>query len=186
MVQPFFSDPLSETIGTTLVIAYKESTEQLEKSLNQEQLFCQVLRQVHRPEYQNYAAAYLCFLNHFEAWKIAAQSTQSSLIVEADFVPVLGMGKLPFPLEPERSNAGFAWLYTCAPQIYSVSAQGYAVGFSSSAVAYVLTPSAAQALLDFAQTIIEQADPTQYLTWDSSVEGFLRARGFRCYVPFRN
>ncbi|MFZ9737390.1 MAG: LPS biosynthesis glycosyltransferase [Prochlorotrichaceae cyanobacterium] len=186
MVQPFLSKPLSETIGTTLVIAYKESTTQLEKCLNQEGLFCQVLRQVHRPEYKNYAAIYLCFLNHFEAWKIAAQSTRPSLVVEADFVPVLGMGKLPFPLEPERSDAGFAWLYTCAPQIYSVSAQGYAVGFSSAAVAYVLTSSAAQALLDFAQTIIAQADPTQYINWDSFVEEFLRERGFRCYVPFRN
>lgn len=182
MAQP----SLSETIAKTLIIAYKEFTDPLEQCLNQEGLSCQVLRQVHLPEYKNYASIYLCFLNHLEAWKIAAQETQPTLIVEADFVPVLGMGNLPCPLDLERSDAGLAWLYTCTAQIYSVSATGYAMGFSTSAVAYVLTPSAANALLTFAQNLIAHADPTQYINWDSKVEGFLRQAGFACYVPFWN
>jgi hypothetical protein len=177
---------LVEAIGQTFIIAYQEFTDPLEQCLNQEGLSCRVLRQVHLPQYKNYASAYRCFLNHFEAWKLAAQGTKPTLIVEADFVPVLGMGNLPSPLDPERSDAGLAWLYTCAPQIYSVSAKGYAVGFSTAAVAYMVTPAAAEGLLDFAQHVITHADPTQYITWDSEVEGFLRRQGFQCYVPFRN
>lgn len=186
MTQRSVSQTLSEAIGKTLIIAYKESTDLLEKQLNQERLFCQVLRQVHTPEQKGYASSYLCFLNHLEGWRIAAQAPQPTLIVEADFVPVVGMGRLPPPLNPKRSDGGIAWLYTCAPQIYSVSTQGYAVGFSTAAVAYLLTPIAAKALLKFAQTIRDYADPTQYITWDSEVESFLRSKGFRCYVPFRN
>ena len=182
MAQP----SLSKTIAKTLVIAYQEFTAPLEQSLNQEGLPCEVLRQVHLPEYKNYASIYLCFLNHLEAWKRAAQEIQPTLIVEADFVPVIGIGQLPCPLDLERSDAGLAWLYTCAAQLYSVSATGYAIGFSTSAVAYVLTPAAATALLEFGQDLIAQADPTQYINWDSEVEGFLRQKGFCCYLPFWN
>jgi len=182
MAQP----SLSKTIAKTFIVAYQEFTDPLEQWLNQEGLTCEVLRQVHLPEYKNYASIYLCFLNHLEAWKRAAQETAPTLIVEADFVPVVGIGHLPCPLDLERSNAGLAWLYTCAPQIYSVSATGYATGFSTAAVAYIVTPVAATALLKFAEDIIAQADPTQYINWDSEVEGFLRTAGFVCYVPFRN
>lgn len=177
---------LSQTIAKTLVIAYKESTKKLETCLNQEGLSCQVLRQIHLPEYQGYASSYLCFLNHYKGWKIAAQETEPTLIVEADFVPVVGIGNLPLPLDPERSNAGLAWIYTCAPQIYSVSTTGYAQGFSTATVAYLLTPIAAQVLMEFGQDIIANADPTRYITWDSSIEDFLRQKGLVCYVPFRN
>jgi hypothetical protein len=182
MMQP----TLAATIAQTFIIAYQECTDPLEQCLNQEGLSCQVLRQVHRPEYKNYASSYLCFLNHFESWILAAQRTKPTLMVEADFVPVIGMGNLPSPLDPERSDAGLAWLYTCAAQLYSVSAKGYAIGFSTAAVAYMVTPIAAQHLLNFAQEIIAQTNPTQYTTWDSEIEGFLRRQGFSCYVPFRN
>ncbi len=182
MMQP----TLAETIAQTFIIAYQEFTDPLEQCLTQEGLPCQVLRQVHLPEYKNYASIYLCFLNHFEAWKRAAQGANPTLIVEADFVPVIGMGNLPSPLDPERSDGGLAWLYTCASQIYSVSAKGYAIGFSTAAVAYMVTPAAARCLLDFAQDLIIHADPTQYINWDSEIEKFLRGQGFWCYVPFRN
>jgi hypothetical protein len=109
-----------------------------------------------------------------------------SLIVEADFVPVKGFGCLPLPFNPENSDAGIAWLYTCAPQIYSISNDGFAEGYSTSMVAYIATPQAAAALIDLADQVSQDPGPYNYSPWDSSIDSFLRAKGLRNYVPFRN
>lgn len=146
----------------------------------------EVLRQKHLPEYQNYSSSYLCLLNHKQAWEQAAKLEKLTLIVEADFVPVLGLGKLPIPFNSGDRNMGVAWLYTCAPQIYSVSEDGYAQGFSTSTVAYLITPLSAKYLIELATEITEKIGATNYSTWDSTVDSFLRHRKLKNYVPFRN
>ncbi|MEM0980591.1 MAG: LPS biosynthesis glycosyltransferase [Cyanobacteria bacterium P01_H01_bin.58] len=178
--------PLNKSIGKTIIVAYKEDTQQLEAVLRNEGLVCQVNRQVHQPEYKTYSPSYLCLLNHCNAWQIAAQEKQPTLIIEADFIPVKGVGNLPLPFDSDRADVGVAWLYTCAPQIYFVTPEDYAVGYSCSTVAYVVTPTAAQNLIDLADKIYADPGPTQYSSWDSSIEGFLRKRQLKCYVPWRN
>jgi len=177
---------LVDTIDWVFVIAYKESTELLEKTFVQAGFSCNVLRQQPQPEQQTFSPSYRCLLNHLRAWKQASRATQPTLIVEADFVPVIGIGKLPFPCQPNPDNLGIAWLYLCAPQVYSVSQTGFAEGFSTSMVAYVVTPQSAAALIELAEAIQHQADPALYSTWDSTIDQFLRDRGFKNYIPFRN
>ncbi len=111
---------LFECIGQTLVVAYKESTEQLTQELDQAGCSCSVLRQVHQPEYAAYSSSFLCLLNHRSAWEKALRSDQPTLIVEADFVPVKNFADLPPPFDPSDTEMGIAWLYTCASQIYNV------------------------------------------------------------------
>ncbi len=176
---------LCDRIPNLLIIAYRESTEQLEATLAQEGFECEVLRQLDQPEYQNYAAIHRCMLNHQRAWKLASQSEQPTLIVEADFVPVVGMGQLPVPFNLQQANVGIAWLYTCAPQLYSVTPEGFGEGFSTSMVAYILTPEGARHLCDLVDEIIAKHG-TGYHNFDSEVDEFLRKRGFKNYVPFRN
>jgi hypothetical protein len=176
---------LTNTIGQTYILAYKELTQPLENALSQSGLPAEVLRQTDRPEYQPYAAIYRCMLNHHQAWQRAAQSNRPSLIVEADFVPVMGLGQLPLPFQPDQPNVGMAWLYTCASQLYSVTSTGFGEGFSTGLVAYVLTPQAALALCDFVDQIT-QAHGTGYFTFDSEIDCFLRVRGFKNYIGFRN
>lgn len=177
---------LTGSISQTLIIAYKESTEQLEAALDREGLPCQVLRQKHQAEYKDYSPSYLCLLNHRRAWEMASREDKPTLVVEADFVPVLGMGELPLPFDSQQESVGIAWLYTCAPQVYFVSAEGYAEGFSVSSVAYVVTPRAAAALLELETQVRQNPGPTAYSPWDSTIDDFLRARKFRNYIPFRN
>lgn len=177
---------LVNTIGDVLIIAHKEPTQALEKALTQEGFKPEVLRQTHQPEFQGFSPSYLCLLNHCRAWKQAAEANTLTLIVEADFVPVVGLGKLPLPCRFNQSDLGIAWLYTCAPQLYSVSQEGYAEGFSTSMVAYIVTPRSAQHLLELAETIRQTIGETQYSTWDSQVDEFLRHRNLRNYIPFRN
>lgn len=184
-MQNQFQPKLAEAIGQTFILAYRESTKLLEAALVQSGLPCVVLRQQDQPEYQNYASIYRCMLNHEQAWLKAAHSTQPTLIVEADFVPVVGIGQLPLPFKLDQADAGISWLYTCAPQLYSVTPEGFGEGFSTGLVAYILTPRAAQELCHFVAEIT-QKHGTGYYNFDSEIDKFLRARNLKNYIPFRN
>ncbi|MBW4653300.1 MAG: LPS biosynthesis glycosyltransferase [Kaiparowitsia implicata GSE-PSE-MK54-09C] len=176
---------LSQVVGRSFVIAYQEDTTRLEQALKREGLAITMLRQTDNPDLNGCASIYRCMKNHSRAWQRTARATAPSLIVEADFVPVVGMGQLPFPADLAREPVGIVWLYTCAPQLYSVSPQGFAEGFSTSLVAYVLTPRAAAALAEFVPWITQRYG-TGYSTFDSELDRFLRDRGFKNYIAFRN
>ncbi|MDY6807285.1 MAG: LPS biosynthesis glycosyltransferase [Cyanobacteriota bacterium] len=177
---------LSDRLGKTFIIAYKEDTEELESTLKQEGLHPLVMRQQHQPEYKEYSPSYLCLLNHKNVWEIAKNETKPTLIVEADFVPVIGFGKLPFPFNINQSDVGISWLYLCAPQLYSVTPDGYGEGFSASTVAYIVTPKAAEKLLELEAQKKENPGPQNYSSWDSELDNFLRKRGLKNYIAFRN
>ncbi len=180
------SNQLIDHIDKVFIIAHEEPTQQLEDTFAQEHLACEVLRQQHRAEYQGYSPSFLCLLNHRCAWEKALTSGKPTLIVEADFVPVRGFGKLPVPFKLSQPDVGITWLYTCAPQVYSVTPEGYAEGYSTSMVAYLVTPAAAQALIELSDHIQQTVGPTNYSAWDSGAEKFLRERGLKSYIAFRN
>ncbi|HAX77741.1 MAG TPA: LPS biosynthesis glycosyltransferase [Cyanobacteria bacterium UBA11372] len=177
---------LVDCLSKVLIIACKESTDLLEEVLTKEGFHVEVLRQEHKPEYQNFSRSYLCLMNHRRAWEQAATASKPTLIIEADFVPVVGFGQLPLPFNPSQNNVGISWLYTCAPQVYSVSAEGYAEGFSASTVAYIITPQGAKCLIDLAEETREKKGAEVYSAWDSGVDNFLRAKKLKNYIPFRN
>ncbi|MEO1593557.1 MAG: LPS biosynthesis glycosyltransferase [Cyanobacteria bacterium J06632_22] len=177
---------LVDCIGETLILAYREDTTSIVESLTAAGCRCTVLRQAHQPEYADYARSYLCLLNHRQAWVQALQSDRPTLIVEADFVPVSNFGELPPPFDPGRDDLGIAWLYTCAAQIYTLAQGGYAQGYSTAMVAYVVTARSAQLLLDLADDIAQKPGPTAYSPWDSGIEYYLRDRNLVNYVPWRN
>ncbi|MDZ7956796.1 MAG: LPS biosynthesis glycosyltransferase [Aulosira sp. DedQUE10] len=177
---------LVQRISKVLIIAYKESTQDLEQLLTSEGFKTEVLRQEAKPEYQNFSRSYLCLLNHRTAWERAIQEAQPTMIIEADFVPVVNFGKLPLPFNPHQSDVGISWLYTCAPQIYYISDDGYAEGFSTSTVAYIVTPQSARYLLELAEEIREQVGETNYSSWDSTIDSFLRNKKLKNYIPWRN
>lgn len=180
------TDCLANFVGRTFVIAHRESTDLLEKTLMTEGLACEVLRQEPITENIEYSRSYLCMMNHRRAWQKTVEQTSPSLIVEADFVPVVGIGQLSIPFPSQEENLGIAWLYTCGPQVYHVSQQGHASGYSTAMVAYIITPHSAKCLIDLSDQIIDKYGVTQYSTWDSEVEEFLRSRKLKNYLPFRN
>jgi len=180
---------LVDCIDQTFIIAYKEPTEQLTRSLTDAGCRCTVLRQVHQPGYETYSPSFLCLLNHRSAWELALRAEKPTLIVEADFVPVESFAKLPPPFDPTDKNVGIAWLYTCAAQAYSVIEKdngSFAQGYSTSMVAYVVTAKSARLLIELAAQVEKEPGPRAYSPWDSGIEYYLRDRGFYNYVPFRN
>lgn len=176
---------LVKCIAQTFVIAYREPTEQLTAALTQAGCDCTVLRQVHQPGYETYSPSFLCLLNHRSAWELALRSEKPTLIVEADFVPVKNFAELPPPFDPADADMGIAWLYTCAAQIYNVSG-GFAQGYSTSMVAYVVTAKSARLLIELAAQVEKATGPRAYSPWDSGIEYYLRDGGLHNYVPFRN
>jgi hypothetical protein len=80
---------------------------------------------------------------------------------------------------------GIAWLYTCAPQVYYVSPEGFATGFSTSAVAYIVTPEAAKVLITLEEKIRQNPGPKSYSSWDSTIDNLLREQKLKNYLPFR-
>ncbi len=177
---------LRDQITQTFIIACEEDTQLLERSLTQEGIQYQVLRQQPIDPSLGYSRSYLCLMNHVRAWERIAASGQAGLIIEADFVPVEGFGNLPLPCDVTKPTTGIAWLYTCAPQIYSVTDRGYAEGFSVSTVAYLVTASSAERLLLFAARVRLEYGEYCYTPWDSRLEEALRNDGFTNYIPFRN
>ena len=193
------SRPLVDYIAQTFVIAYKEPTEQLTNTLEQFGCDCTVLRQVHQPGYETYSPSFLCLLNHRNAWEMALRSDKPTLIIEADFVPVENFRELPPPFDPTDDDLGIAWLYTCAPQVYNVSAAVslnpfkanagagiFAQGYSTSMVAYVVTQQSAWRLIELAERVQADPGPETYTPWDPGIDYYLRDRNFHNYVPWRN
>jgi hypothetical protein len=176
---------LTASLSQTILLAHKENTDRLALALTTAGLPPTIQRQADRPDYAPYANIYRCLLNHHQAWQQAAQNDQPTLILEADFVPVQNIGTLPLPFDPTNLRTGITWLYTCAPQIYSITPQGHADGFSTSLVAYILTPQSATALLPFLDHITT-TQGTGYYNFDSDLDRYLRDRQFTNYIPYRN
>ncbi len=180
------ANQLVNQISRVLIIAYKESTEKLEQFFTKAGFECEVIRQEDKPEYKELSRSYLCLINHKRAWEKATLENQPTLIVEADFVPVKEFSQLPLPFSPSQNNVGIAWLYTCAAQVYSVSDLGYAEGFSTSMVAYIINSKSVQYLIEFAEEIQGKQAGDIYSTWDSNIDSLLRGKKLKNYIPFRN
>lgn len=95
------------------------------------------------------------------------------------------MDKLPLPFPPNEEKLGISWLYTCVPQVYSVSTEGYAQGFSVSTVAYILSSQGAKHLINFVEVIKQKYGSNNYSSWDSQIDAWLKSKKLNNYIPFR-
>lgn len=168
------------------IVAHREDTARLATTLEAEGFDCAVQRQTHQPDQADFARSYLCFMNHVKVWEWVIEHQQPAIVIEADFVPVRGMGQLPLPFNPDQADVGMAWLYTCAAQVYDISPGHHAQGYSSSMVAYIMTPRAVPSLLRFFERVSHNPGPCHYYPWDSELDKTLLAQGLRNYLPFRN
>lgn len=172
---------------TCYVIAHRENVDALCATLQAEGFACRVVRGPYSSEEIALPAIIRCLVNHRNAWRHVVESEQPALVVEADFVPVFGFGSLPAPLPcvPHDPAVGFAWLYSAGSILYGFDGYGYPHGHACTAVAYLLTPAAARALVDFADAEVAKclAD-RQYRAWDTYFGVYLRwERGIRNHIP---
>ena len=167
------------------IIAYKEDTSILENFFRRLGFAVRIFRRTYSREEQSLPSQVRCLLNHRDAWQAIAESDRAAIVVEADFVPVRGFADAWAPFDPEVSPIAIGWLYAGGPVIYGFDRRGFAIGSSSTAVALLIMPEAASALLRFASQELA-AYGSEILLWDTYFCHRLRGTmDVPTYIPFK-
>jgi hypothetical protein len=177
---------LRDAISWSCIIAHNEETGPLEGALRAEGFQSSTQRRQVSAQEQDYSSSIRCLLNHKQAWERASKITGLSLIVEADFVPCRGFGNFPLPIPAKQVNRSAAWLYLCAGQLVKKVERQFLLGFSTSTVAYVLSPAAAERLLEFGEEMVSGLDLQKWSAWDSHIWWVLNQKEIPMFVAFRN
>jgi hypothetical protein len=183
---------LRQACGRVYVVAHKENLEALEAALVAEGFTVDPVRGPYTEEELSFARQMKCLVNHANVWKRVASGSETAIVVEADFVPVRGFGKLPLPFPAstefmsgtDRDDGRFGWLYSAGSTLYGFDGHGYPYGHGNATVAYALTPRAAQHLLAFAERELAAVEPGAYRMWETYLGIYLRKEvGVLNYIP---
>lgn len=176
---------INQVVRRAYIVAYREDTAPLERALTEEGFQVFTLRPNYSPVEQTYSQTIRVLINHASAWRACEASGEPALVVEADFVPVKGMGKLPLPFQVTKLNHAWGWLYACGAALWHLDEQAFACGHSAAPVATVMSPETARVLLQFYQHELATIDPLQYSLWDTSIGHFAKANGIHSWLPYR-
>lgn len=177
---------LNQVCRQALVIAHKENTSPLVDSLAREGFSVLEVRGPYTPEQLHWSTISRCFVNHANSWRLVVERGVHSLIVEADFVPVVGFGLLPLPVPADLIHKSLAYLYAVGPQFWDLPpSPNCARGHAGGGVAYVISPAVACMMLDFFDEKCSANPSGAYYPWDSAVGYWLKARGIESFLPYR-
>lgn len=179
---------LKDEIQKSFIVAYRESVESLERALIAEGFSPKTVRPDYTAEELTYSAAVRCMLNHMNVWNDAAGRDGLTLVVEADFVPVRGLGDLPSPFPQSKRDCSFGYLYVGGAVLFDVHVEDgriYGRGHGSCNVAYVIGPEAARCLIEFAKQELATQNARRLSLWDCLTRVFLQERGVTAWLPFR-
>jgi hypothetical protein len=176
---------IQEVSQDVAIIAHREDTRVLESFFRQRGFHVRVFRRRYTAEEQTLPSQVRCLLNHRDAWQAIVESGNPGLVVEADFVPIRSFAEAWAPFDPDLSPSAIGWLYAGGPVIYGFDQRGFAIGSSSTAVALLIMPKAASALVTFANQELAANRP-QILLWDTYFCHHLRGRmNVPTYIPFK-
>lgn len=173
------------SFSNIFIVAYKEDIADLEAALKSEGMSPKVIRQSDALYLEGYSPIIRCLLNHRRVWEEIIDAQVAAVVVEADFVPVVGFGKLRVPVPIEKLDSSVAYLYACGAQAYDFYPGGYVRGHSASTVAYYCPPLAAELLCKYTDSLLKAHNPKEYWPWDTEVRVYLQERGVISFLPFR-
>jgi hypothetical protein len=177
---------LADCIERAYILAYQENTYRLEKALREEGFTVLVRRPEYSQEEFKYSRVSKCLIGHKMIWEECRGKEGLFLIMEADFVPVRGMGRLPLPFDIRNKKSAFGHIYSSAQRIYELDNKKFARGHSSTMFAYVIGSEAAEVLIGFALNEFKKNDPTSYFPWDIYIRMYAQANGIFTYLPYRS
>lgn len=178
---------LSQWAPTCYVVAYKESVECLDRALQSEGFKVEVVRTSYTEEQLKWSPTRRCLLTHRAAWQRALERGTPWVVVEADFVPCRGFGRVSVPLSVSPGRLRLLYLYACGPTVYRVVNGTWAEGDAGGCVALGGEPSVARLLLDMTDKELMSPDMTQYSLWDSRISATLRRQyHVRTLIPVRH
>jgi hypothetical protein len=177
---------LRDVVSRSLIICYKEDVGELEAQLRLAGLAPTELRGIYTPEEQQYSAVIRCFLNHRNAWQIAAETPGYTLICEADFVPCRSLGEFPvfWPLE---NPLAWGYLYQGSPRLLNlVGATVFLRGHCAPLVSYVINQLVAKIMLRFFEHEIREYGREKYFAFDAHLQWWVMGQGGEAYIPLRH
>ena len=129
------ANTLHSVSSGVIVVAHKEDTTALTNTLLADGFSVEEVRGPYTAEQQKFSAIMRCLVNHAHAWRMAADRDRPTIIVEADFVPVKGFGRLPVPVPQQKLSYSLAYLYSIGPQVWDLASRDVARGHGGGAVA---------------------------------------------------
>jgi hypothetical protein len=177
-------DSLRNVIGCSYILAYREDVTSLEAVLREENLNPKVVRPSYGQAEAKYTRNVRTLMNHFNAWSNAVRNNKYTLICESDFVPCVGIGKLP-TFWPLKNPLAWGYLYQGSPRLLSVvGSERFLRGHTSPLVSYVINSSVAEILIRFYREEMARHSPTVYWTFDSHLQWYAMGQGAEAYIPF--
>jgi hypothetical protein len=167
---------LREFTRNVFIVAHREDTSLLESTMRDNGFDTHVQRGPYTVDQTGWSAQMKCLANHANVWRaISTEPKDWTIVVEADFVPVVSFGArvAPLPLVDEGS-VGFAWLYSAGSTLYGFCKFGFPHGHGNTTVAYLLNGSAAKLLLDFFEREVAKNVKGDYVAWETYLGIFLR------------
>jgi len=169
-----------------LIVAHKEDTDPLRMALRAEGFSVDEVRGPYTTEQMGYSAVMQALVNHANAWRIAAGRDLPTIVVEPDFVPVIGFGDLPVPVPQGRFDDSLAYLYSVGPEVWDLVSADVARAHGGGAVALLIPPKVASLLLQFFDEELKVNAVGKYRPWDSGMGYWLLERGIESYIPYRH
>jgi len=176
---------LLDVASGVIIVAHKENTVQLADALTSEGFEVEEVRGPYDARQSEFSATMRCFINHRNAWLIAASRQKPTVIVEADFVPVLGFGRLIAPVPAGKKDFSIAYLYSVAPQMWDVATENAVRGHAGGLVATLVPPRTASLLLEFFDEVLASNPSGEYVPFDAQLGYWLLERGCDSYIPYR-
>lgn len=177
---------LRDIASGVVIVAHKEDTSALRKALEAEGFLVDEVRGPYTSEQMNFSAIMRCLVNHANAWRIVENRDRPTIVVEADFVPVTGLGSLPAPVPPDKCFAGLGYLYSVGPVVWDLSTPNIARGHGGGTVALFVPPSVASLLLKFFDEEVAATPIGAYSPFDTKLGYWLMERGIQSYIPYRH
>ncbi len=171
---------LKDVISSTIVIAHKEDTSNLERFFAVNSASHEIQIFDYSPDQIDYPSIVKCFINHRLAWEKASKRDAWTLIVEADFVPIKDLFEQPV-FWPHQDANSYGYLYHNSPRIISFAGE-YIRAHSAGCVAYVINRHVAKILLEFYDDEKEKRDFTKYFTFDVHLQWYCMGRGVKAYI----
>ena len=106
--------------------------------------------------------------------------------VEADFVPVKGIGGLPAPVPADTSSNSLVYLYSVGPQVWDLAGTNVARGHGGGTVALLIPPKVALLLLQFFDEELKANPLGEYSPFDTKIGYWLKDRGVESFIPYRH
>lgn len=168
------------------MVAGVRDTTPLKRALRREGFSVHLIHNGFSAREQRYSCLVRALAGHRKAWEFCAGQEGLSMVVEDDFVPVVGMGGLSLPFDPADAASAWGWLYAGSPRLQHVNHEGRACGGCAAPVATIVGPRLAGELRRFADQLLGEIDCFQPYAWDAVVVERMAAAGFTSFLPYRN